>query len=224
MLSGRPNVPVPAENHLEMEGGSVGDLASSAVAEADGSYREVLSGDVEAGAAPDTHAAEASDPGTIIEDPPHQHEGRPPRRSGSKGKRGRRGTHPSWDGAGQPGQFSTRNLYVSGLAPHTTGDDLIRTFGRCGTIVSAKAVAAKERPWKCQGYGFVMFESADSAKTAMEMLNGANGMVIQFAKLTQNKRGTTGRRDPTNLYFSNLPLSYDENELEVGSVPGRQAL
>lgn len=42
-------------------------------------------------------------------------------------------------------------------------------FEKFGNILSAKLVIQNE---KCKGYGFVQFDSQDSAKAAIENLNG----------------------------------------------------
>eukprot|EP00035_Acanthoeca_spectabilis_P007690 m.140921 g.140921 ORF g.140921 m.140921 type:complete len:383 (+) comp14045_c0_seq6:559-1707(+) len=137
------------------------------------------------------------------------------RRRGRRSRRSNQGsTLPSKD------QYSTRNLYVSGLPPTMKNEDLKKMFGVYGNIVSAKAVAVKDRPWECQGYGFVMFESAENASVAVAELANKSTMVVQFAKLTPRHRTNPSRReDPTNLYFSNLPLSYDEARLKTMLEP-----
>mmetsp|Transcript_15559 Transcript_15559/g.40365 ORF Transcript_15559/g.40365 Transcript_15559/m.40365 type:complete len:474 (+) Transcript_15559:87-1508(+) len=149
--------------------------------------------------------------------------GRPSHRRGSSAARkGRKGSRFSLEadraggGGGSKEQYSTRNLYVSGLPPTTCHDDLIHIFSPFGTIVSAKAIAMKARPSECQGYGFVMFESAEDALTAVTELSKKSGLVVQFAKVSQRtKQSGTRIQDPTNLYFSNLPLSYDEARLNA---------
>jgi hypothetical protein len=87
---------------------------------------------------------------------------------------------------------------------------------RYGSIVSAKAIVAKDRPAECQGYGFVMFENAEDAAVAVVELSKKPDMVVQFAKISPRPRVPGTRlEDPTNLYFSNLPLNYDEARLNV---------
>eukprot|EP00037_Helgoeca_nana_P024648 m.263132 g.263132 ORF g.263132 m.263132 type:complete len:393 (-) comp26703_c0_seq1:4363-5541(-) len=117
-------------------------------------------------------------------------------------------------------QRSTRNLYVSGLHPNTQNTDLMQMFSPYGHIVSAKAVMVTDRPWECQGYGFVMFENGESASFAMSELSQKTDMLIQFAKLAPRRRsGENVHEDPTNLYFSSLPLSYTEHHLKAMLEP-----
>lgn len=61
-----------------------------------------------------------------------------------------------------------------------------------------------------------MFENAEDAATAVTELSKKGEMVVQFAKISPRPRQTGVKaEDPTNLYFSNLPLSYDEARLNV---------
>eukprot|EP00038_Savillea_parva_P006064 m.161439 g.161439 ORF g.161439 m.161439 type:complete len:378 (+) comp12075_c0_seq1:354-1487(+) len=115
--------------------------------------------------------------------------------------------------------YSTRNLYVSGLSRTAQSDDLLRMFSPYGNIISAKAVTVKERPWECQGYGFVMFEDAADAAVAVEKVSSMPGILVQFAKASARKTTPSRKEDPTNLYFSNLPLSYDEWRLKAMLEP-----
>ncbi|CAB1315113.1 unnamed protein product [Coregonus sp. 'balchen'] len=92
-------------------------------------------------------------------------------------------------------QLSKTNLYIRGLHPGTTDQDL---------IVSTKAILDKTTN-KCKGYGFVDFDSPTAAQKAVTALK-SSGAQAQMAKQQE--------QDPTNLYISNLPVSMDEQELE----------
>ncbi|XP_006010844.1 RNA-binding motif, single-stranded-interacting protein 1 isoform X2 [Latimeria chalumnae] len=100
--------------------------------------------------------------------------------------------------------LSKTNLYIRGLPPATTDQDLVKLCQPYGKIVSTKAILDKTTN-KCKGYGFVDFDSPAAAQKAVVALN-ANGVQAQMAKQQE--------QDPTNLYISNLPLSMDEQELE----------
>uniref|UniRef100_UPI00398EAF4F RNA-binding motif, single-stranded-interacting protein 3 isoform X2 n=1 Tax=Pristiophorus japonicus TaxID=55135 RepID=UPI00398EAF4F len=127
-------------------------------------------------------------------------------------------------------QLSKTNLYIRGLPPGTTDQDLIKLCqppcfppsweaaslmlrpdlgthrmvnSRYGKIVSTKAILDKNTN-QCKGYGFVDFDSPAAAQKAVASLK-ASGVQAQMAKQEQ---------DPTNLYISNLPISMDEQELE----------
>ncbi|XP_057195168.1 RNA-binding motif, single-stranded-interacting protein 3 isoform X7 [Triplophysa rosa] len=101
-------------------------------------------------------------------------------------------------------QLSKTNLYIRGLPPGTTDQDLIKLCQPYGKIVSTKAILDKNTN-QCKGYGFVDFDSPAAAQKAVASLK-ASGVQAQMAKQQE--------QDPTNLYISNLPVSMDEQELE----------
>ncbi|XP_077369076.1 RNA-binding motif, single-stranded-interacting protein 2-like isoform X2 [Festucalex cinctus] len=111
-------------------------------------------------------------------------------------------------------QLSKTNLYIRGLHPGTTDQDLVKLCQPYGKIVSTKAILDKTTN-KCKGYGFVDFDSPGSAQKAVTALK-AVGVQAQMAKQQE--------QDPTNLYISNLPLSMDELELENMLKPFSQAI
>ncbi|XP_064408476.1 RNA-binding motif, single-stranded-interacting protein 2b isoform X2 [Latimeria chalumnae] len=101
-------------------------------------------------------------------------------------------------------QLSKTNLYIRGLHPGTTDQDLVKLCQPYGKIVSTKAILDKTTN-KCKGYGFVDFDSPAAAQKAVTALK-ASGVQAQMAKQQE--------QDPTNLYISNLPVTMDEQELE----------
>ncbi|XP_069791487.1 RNA-binding motif, single-stranded-interacting protein 1 isoform X10 [Narcine bancroftii] len=111
-------------------------------------------------------------------------------------------------------QLSKTNLYIRGLPPSTTDQDLVKLCQPYGKIVSTKAILDKTTN-KCKGYGFVDFDSPAAAQKAVAALKG-NGIQAQMAKQQE--------QDPTNLYISNLPLSMDEQELENMLKPYGQVI
>uniref|UniRef100_A0A8C9RJ06 RNA binding motif single stranded interacting protein 3 n=1 Tax=Scleropages formosus TaxID=113540 RepID=A0A8C9RJ06_SCLFO len=113
---------------------------------------------------------------------------------------------PSTNSCSQSGaeQLSKTNLYIRGLPPGTTDQDLIKLCQPYGKIVSTKAILDKNTN-QCKGYGFVDFDSPAAAQKAVSSLK-ASGVQAQMAKQQE--------QDPTNLYISNLPVSMDEQELE----------
>ncbi|KAJ8268272.1 hypothetical protein COCON_G00134440 [Conger conger] len=106
-------------------------------------------------------------------------------------------------------QLSKTNLYIRGLPPGTTDQDLIKLCQPYGKIVSTKAILDKNTN-QCKGYGFVDFDSPAAAQKAVSSLK-ASGVQAQMAKQQE--------QDPTNLYISNLPVSMDEQELEAMLKP-----
>uniref|UniRef100_A0A8C2Y6U3 RNA binding motif single stranded interacting protein 2 n=1 Tax=Coturnix japonica TaxID=93934 RepID=A0A8C2Y6U3_COTJA len=119
---------------------------------------------------------------------------------------------PSAGGAGE--QLSKTNLYIRGLHPGTTDQDLVKLCQPYGKIVSTKAILDKTTN-KCKGYGFVDFDSPTAAQKAVTALK-ASGVQAQMAKQQE--------QDPTNLYISNLPLGVDEQELEALLKPFGQVV
>ncbi|XP_023563134.1 RNA-binding motif, single-stranded-interacting protein 2 [Octodon degus] len=111
-------------------------------------------------------------------------------------------------------QLSKTNLYIRGLQPGTTDQDLVKLCQPYGKIVSTKAILDKTTN-KCKGYGFVDFDSPSAAQKAVTALK-ASGVQAQMAKQQE--------QDPTNLYISNLPLSMDEHELEGMLKPFGQVI
>ncbi|KAK2562169.1 RNA-binding motif [Acropora cervicornis] len=107
-------------------------------------------------------------------------------------------------------KLSKTNLYIRGLSPGTTDDDLSNLCSRYGSIISTKAILDKNTN-KCKGYGFVDFESPAVAQKAVTALKN-KGIQAQMAKQQE--------QDPTNLYFLYLPSNLDEavNTLLVVSV------
>ncbi|KAI2653235.1 RNA-binding motif, single-stranded-interacting protein 3 [Labeo rohita] len=91
-------------------------------------------------------------------------------------------------------QLSKTNLYIRGLPPGTTDQDLIKLCQPYGKIVSTKAILDKNT------------NQCKAAQKAVSSLK-ATGVQAQMAKQQE--------QDPTNLYLSNLPVSMDEQELEA---------
>ncbi|XP_065313693.1 putative uncharacterized protein DDB_G0282499 isoform X2 [Gordionus sp. m RMFG-2023] len=98
--------------------------------------------------------------------------------------------------------LSRTNLYIKGLSKITTDKDLLDLCHRFGNIISTKAILDKETNL-CKGFGFVDFEDADSAQTALKELR-SSGSQVQMAKSL----------DSTNLYIANLPPHMQERDLE----------
>lgn len=105
--------------------------------------------------------------------------------------------------------LSSTNLYIRGLAPRTTDEDLVQLCSCYGSITSTKAILDKTNN-QCKGYGFVDFENPEDAQKAVYALQ-EEGIPAQFAKQQE--------QDPTNLYFSNLPRDFEEGDLEQLLAP-----
>ena len=102
-------------------------------------------------------------------------------------------------------KLSRTNLYIKSL-PLECDDNYLRTLCEpYGKIVSTKAILDPCSGNKCKGYGFVDFENAENAVIAVRELNKKR-IPAQMAKQQE--------QDPTNLYFSGLPIEMNESNLE----------
>ncbi|XP_075465373.1 RNA-binding motif, single-stranded-interacting protein 1 isoform X4 [Ascaphus truei] len=133
-----------------------------------------------------------------------------PNTTGSNNNSSSSSSSSGWD------QLSKTNLYIRGLPPNTTDQDLVKLCQPYGKIVSTKAILDKTTN-KCKGYGFVDFDSPAAAQKAVSALK-ATGVQAQMAKIKQQEQ------DPTNLYISNLPFTMDEQELENMLKPFGQVI
>ena len=61
-------------------------------------------------------------------------------------------------------------LYVGGLAPSTTSENLRSHFAQCGTVVSAAVVTERDSA-QSRGFGFVEMASDAEAQAAIAKLN-----------------------------------------------------
>nr|BAH13073.1 unnamed protein product [Homo sapiens] len=89
-------------------------------------------------------------------------------------------TPNSSSGSNGNDQLSKTNLYIRGLQPGTTDQDLVKLCQPYGKIVSTKAILDKTTN-KCKGYGFVDFDSPSAAQKAVTALK-ASGVQAQMAK------------------------------------------
>lgn len=110
------------------------------------------------------------------------------------------------NGAAQAGEtLSKTNLYIRGLPPTMSDEDLYNLCAQYGKISSTKAILDKNSG-TCKGYGFVDFDELREAEVALKALQ-TKGMQVQMAKAQEP--------DPTNLYFANLSQYVSESDLEA---------
>lgn len=105
------------------------------------------------------------------------------------------------------------NLYVSGLAPTTTDDELMAMFAKFGPITSAKAILDRDTAM-CKGFGFVLFKDPQSAQRAVMGMRGGP-VTCSFAKENYSDRSRAQEQDSTNLYMANLPPTWAEADLQA---------
>lgn len=106
------------------------------------------------------------------------------------------------------------NIFVKNLHESIDNKQLFDTFSLFGNILSCKVVTDKATGLS-QGYGYVHYETAEAAKSAIEKLDGMliDGKEVQV--------GAFLRRDTrpdatafTNVFLKNIPLEWDEKKLE----------
>jgi len=114
------------------------------------------------------------------------------------------------------------NLYVSGIPPGWTRENLLSKFTKYGEILSCKlwyntdvGVALNGNA----GTGFVQFRNRENAQKAIDELNGEHEgkmlrpLLVKFANAPsfQNKSAPMGSR--TNIYVSGLPTNFNDEKL-----------
>ncbi|XP_076902008.1 polyadenylate-binding protein 2-like, partial [Bidens hawaiensis] len=104
------------------------------------------------------------------------------------------------------------NLFVKNLDLLVTDMKLEEVFGEFGKTLSCKI--AKDVNGKSKGFGFIQFDSEESANNALKALNGTtlDDKIIYVAKFMKKSE----RKEPkfTNVYVKNLDLDITENLLK----------
>ncbi|KAJ4850853.1 hypothetical protein Tsubulata_032253 [Turnera subulata] len=108
------------------------------------------------------------------------------------------------------------NVFVKNLSESVDNSRLQDLFCQFGNIVSCKVVTSEEG--KSKGFGFVQFETEDSANSAIENLNGANvdDKQIYVGKFVRKSDRVLPSPDAkyTNLYVKNLDPDITEDLLQ----------
>jgi polyadenylate-binding protein len=123
------------------------------------------------------------------------------------------------------------------LSETTSDEDLKKFFSNYGAITSA--IVMKDQSGKSKGFGFVNFQSPDSAAAAVEKLNGTtfNDKVWYVgraqrkgereaelkARFEQERNSRYEKLKAANLYLKNLDDKIDDEKLkelfsEFGSI------
>lgn len=105
------------------------------------------------------------------------------------------------------------NVFVKNLSTEMRSSDLLDLFSSYGNVLSCK-VAFDYEKGVSKGYGFVQFDSDDSAASAIEDLNGKE---LEGQRLTVTKYVRRADRQKqnqfTNLYVKNVPKDMPQDEL-----------
>ena len=105
------------------------------------------------------------------------------------------------------------NIFIKNLDKEIDNKALYDTFAQFGNIVSAKV--ASDSQGQSKGYGFVQFDTAEAAQTAIDKVNGMLMNDKQVYVGPFQRRGERGGGPTTfnNVYVKNLHESVDEAKL-----------
>jgi len=106
------------------------------------------------------------------------------------------------------------NIFIKNLDPSITHKDLYDTFSQFGNILSCKVQMDEKGVSK--GFGFVHFESQDSAEAAIAQLNGmllVDKQVFVAKFLPKKERALQKGNSWSNVYVKDLDLSLTEAQL-----------
>lgn len=114
----------------------------------------------------------------------------------------------------------TRNVYIRGLPPNTSDENLLLYTNRFGKVSSSKAIIDMETNL-CKGYGFACFEEEKSALICISAMTLC-GYQCSFAKESFSARlQSLQDTESTNLYISNLPLHWNESDISTLFKPSK---
>ncbi|XVF25070.1 hypothetical protein REPUB_Repub13aG0182000 [Reevesia pubescens] len=114
-----------------------------------------------------------------------------------------------------PRKIGLANLFVKNLDPSITSARLEQIFSRFGTILSCKIA---EENGQSKGFGFVQFESEESAMAAITYLHDTivEGKKLYVSKFVKKIERTAAAEEEkfTNLYVKNLVDGMTEDILK----------
>ena len=87
----------------------------------------------------------------------------------------------------------SNKLFVGGLSWNTTDDGLRSAFETFGAINDVKVITDRDTG-RSRGFGFVTFDDAADAETAIEKMNGTelDGRTLNVNVAQDNRRGGGG--------------------------------
>jgi polyadenylate-binding protein len=109
------------------------------------------------------------------------------------------------------------NVFVKNLEASIDSKSLYDMFSSFGTILSCK-VATDPSTGQSKGYGFVQYESEESAQDA---INRLNGMLADDKKIFVGLHMRRQNREVkfTNVYIKNLPSEFTDDDLRQEFAP-----
>mmetsp|Transcript_14251 Transcript_14251/g.21091 ORF Transcript_14251/g.21091 Transcript_14251/m.21091 type:complete len:675 (+) Transcript_14251:93-2117(+) len=106
------------------------------------------------------------------------------------------------------------NVFVKNLDESVDNKALYDTFSLFGNILSCKVVTDADS--KSKGYGYVHYETAESANGAISKIDGMEiaGKKVHVGHFVR-RNDRAGQADWTNVYVKNIPRSWDEGKLKL---------
>lgn len=106
------------------------------------------------------------------------------------------------------------NIFVKNLHESIDNKQLFDTFSLFGNILSCKVVTDKATGLS-QGYGYVHYETAEAAKSAIEKLDGMliDGKEVQVGEFLRRDTRPDAQAF-TNVFIKNIPFEWNEEKLE----------
>ena len=103
------------------------------------------------------------------------------------------------------------NMFVKKIPKEVTHQEFHEHFEKFGTIISAKL--AEDDEGEPMGYGFVLYDSAEAAKNAIDECNGKEwkGKKIFVAQFVKNRPKKPVRFN--NIYVRNIPKNWSEEDI-----------
>ncbi len=88
----------------------------------------------------------------------------------------------------------SKKLFVGGLSWNVADAELRTAFEQFGDILEATVITDRDTG-RSRGFGFVTFENDDSARTAVEKMDGTelDGRAIRVDEAREKSRGGGGR-------------------------------
>jgi polyadenylate-binding protein len=108
------------------------------------------------------------------------------------------------------------NVFIKNLANGIDSKQLNDTFSKFGNILSCK-IAQDPITGQSRGFGYVHFETEESAAKAIEETNGhmIAGKPVYVGLFERRTERTTAVNKFTNVYVKNLPAEWDENKFKT---------
>jgi len=106
------------------------------------------------------------------------------------------------------------NVYIKNLDPNIDNKALFDTFSLFGNILSCKVASYPDG--KSKGYGFVQFETEESAKEAIDRVHGVKvGELV--VEVHEHQKRVDEEKDAAafkNLYVKSFPKEWDDEKLK----------